>query len=581
MKFLSKLKLSNTRGGGTTATGTFAFLNWSIKTQLRIGFGALLLCAIGVGASGLFAASKVQTSVTTAKTANELLGDIPKLLNNAKDFDRTGTTESADAVRTDLATVSEHSTHLSKDKPEAAQRLLEVVDGLGSSFDTLTQTRKLHDTAVADLDALTANIAKTTSQAFEDYKALEAYRASLAITNEGKMNNLSKIAPRLGNMRIATILLEQEAAAFVATPDKASAKQLTDRVKTLGKDAKAVRRTAKSKDIKSGVKKLTKGSKSFEKLIKAHLKAGAPDTGGTVWKKTFQPAVTELTTNAQKIIEAAEAPVEELRKELRAFESASKEIALLSNKTQSIARNVLGVRSAYADYLNTSEDQAAQAFQGYLAQASSQLEELSKVRATAAKDTKDKAYRDLLNGPLKTLVEAGSTAFPQLDTTFAEVVSSTQAQHQSQKTFAEAANSLSEQVETISHTLGQTAVASASAARTQIIVTLAFALVLGIACVVVLTGAIIRPIRGLTSAMMKLQDGETDLDLSADSRSDEIGDMARAVGTFRDREQERVRLEAETEASAEAARQRQQSVDSLWPSSGTTSRLLSAPSTAI
>ena len=32
------------------------FFDWPIKTQLQIGFGAMLLCAIGVGAGGLFAA---------------------------------------------------------------------------------------------------------------------------------------------------------------------------------------------------------------------------------------------------------------------------------------------------------------------------------------------------------------------------------------------------------------------------------------------------------------------------------------------------------------------------------------------
>ncbi|MEP1932705.1 MAG: methyl-accepting chemotaxis protein [Roseibium sp.] len=550
-------------GSDASGSSQLPFLNWSIKSQLRIGFAAMLLCAIGVGASGFFAASKVQTSVTTAKTANELLGSIPGLLNNAQTFDQTGTNESAAAVRSNIVSLADQSSLLSKDQPEAAQRMTDVVAELELNFDNLTKTRQTRDTAVADLDTLTASLVETTNQVFEDYKALEAYRASLAITNEGKMNNLAKIAPRLANMRIASIILKQDAADFVKTVDETSAKKMADRVKELVKDAKAVRRTVKSKDIKAGVKKLAKAPKAFDTHIKNHMKNGLFDVAGRAWGTTFEPAVAEVADLTQKIIDAAEEPIKDLRAELKAFDTASAEIALMSNSTQSIARNVLGVRSAYSDYLNTTSDQAADTFQAYLGGAEEKLVDLDRTRVAAAKETTDKAYRDLLKGPLQTLVDASSNAIPELAATFEKVVSSTLAQQENQKAFTLAANALTQQAESISSGSGETAVGSASAAQTQILAALSIALVLGIACVVLLSGAIIRPIRGLTAAMQKLKDGETDLDLSADRRGDELGDMARAVGTFRDREHERVRLEAETEASAEAVRQRQQTVDNL------------------
>ncbi|MDN3720269.1 HAMP domain-containing methyl-accepting chemotaxis protein [Roseibium salinum] len=280
-------------------------------------------------------------------------------------------------------------------------------------------------------------------------------------------------------------------------------------------------------------------------------------------KPFFQPAVQELTGLASTIVNAAEAPIVELQDELRSFDQATTDIALLSNYTQSVARSVLGVRSAYSDYLNTTSEKAAATFQVYLSEAQAQLADLDKIRVSAAKYTSDKALADLLNGPLKTLVSAGHDALPKLDTTFADVVSTTAELRASETAFALAAEALTEEAETISATSGETAVLSGEAAQTQIVVTFGLALLLGIAFVVLLSGAIIRPIKDLTDAMLKLKDGDTDLSLPAARRKDELGQMAKAVATFCDRERERLRLEEETRAGEEQVRRRQQQVDAL------------------
>ena len=554
-----KKHTGSSTGGAEPAGKPRLFLDWSINTQLRIGFGAMLLCAIGVGAGGLIAGSQVKSSVTTAKSANELLGSVPQLQTHAQIFSRDGSSEAADAVETDISAITGESRDLAKDRPQAAAELETIVADLQDSFSRLRQTRTDRDTAAADLDTLTATMVATTNQAFEEFKKLAAYRSALAITNEGKMNDLSKVAPRLSDMRIASIVLAQEAEAFAANPDKALAKALGDRVKDLDKDAKAVRRTVKTKALKDDVKKLTKSSKAYAKLLKENLKSPTPNA----WEDNLKPATLALIALSDGIVKAAEEPIDALRKDLRSFDKASADIALLSNYTQSVARNVLGVRSAYADYLNTSSDEAANAFELYLTDARDELAALETVRNAAGKNTADKALTDLLNGPLKTLVEAGNQDLPKLGTSFATVKSATASLQASQQDFAAAAASLTGQAEAISTSSGETAVSSAVAAQTQISLTLALALALGIAFVVLLSIAIVRPIRSLTEAMQKLKEGDTELDLPAAIRKDEIGHMARAVGTFSDRERERMRLEAETATSQEQVRQRQDRVDTL------------------
>lgn len=540
-----------------------SFLNWPIKTQLQIGFGAMLLCSVGVGAGGYLAASQVQESVTTSKAASDLLGDIPPLLAGAEAFGRDGTEQTASVVEASINTLSASSDELARNKPEAAQQLTLAVSELEESFRNLKDTRSARDEAISNLDGLTSGLVDTTNEVFEQYKALEAYRLGLALNNEGKMNNLSKVAPRLADMRIAAIVLEQETKAFVNAPDKANAKALSERVKALDKDAKAVRRTVKTKTLRASVKDLTKAGKAFEKQIKAHLKTGASDGTAAVWSETFQPAVEQLVTLTTTIIAEAEAPIEELTAELRGFDKATADIALLSNFTQGVARNVLGVRSAYAEYLTTSSEASSAAFQTYLGETETQLDALEGIRQSSLQSTSDKAFLDLLNGPLNTLVTAGGEALPVLRATFADVVTNSAAQKAGQAQFATAASALSEQASTISRAAGLTAVSSAATARTQISIALLVALVIGVGFVVLLSGAIIRPLRSLTNAMRQLQEGKTDLDLTADSRKDEIGDMARAVGTFRDREVERVELEQQTQRDAETALKRQQAVDTL------------------
>ncbi|MBN9673570.1 methyl-accepting chemotaxis protein [Roseibium aggregatum] len=536
------------------------FFDWPVKTQLRIGFGAMLLCSIGVGAGGLIAASQVQESVKVAKTANELLGRIPELLTHGQIFSRDGTDTASAAVRAEIAAISQESQRLAAESPQAARTLTANIGDLETSFATLAQHRQDRDAATSSLDGLTMSLVETTNQAFQDYKALTAYRSAIAITNEGKMIELSKVAPRLGNMRIAMIVLEQEAAAFADSPDRQAAKALTKRLGALVKDAKAVRRTVKDAGIKADVKKLTRSVKGLEKLIKAQAKSGTPQDN---WRQDFQPAIAELTGLTGAILQAAEAPMEALKQNLREFDHATADIELLSNYSQGVARDVLGLRSAYSDYLNKPTPEIGEVFEAYLQETRTQLEDLSEVRDATAKNSSDKALTDLLNGPLKTLVEAGREALPKLEATFAQVMSTTASLRTSEESFALAAASLTEQAEAISASSGETAVATAESAQTQITATLIFALLLGVGFVFVLSGAIIRPLRDLTAAMLSLKEGKTDLDLPASRRSDEIGHMAKAVATFRDREGERLRLEEETRAGQEESQRRQQTVDRL------------------
>jgi methyl-accepting chemotaxis protein len=83
----------------------------------------------------------------------------------------------------------------------------------------------------------------------------------------------------------------------------------------------------------------------------------------------------------------------------------------------------------------------------------------------------------------------------------------------------------------------------------------AIAVLAGIALVLTLKG----PIGQITGAMRRLADGFLDTGISGENRADEIGDMARALGVFKENALSKIRIEEESEqqrAAAEADRAR-------------------------
>ncbi|WP_294642335.1 methyl-accepting chemotaxis protein, partial [uncultured Aureimonas sp.] len=73
-----------------------------------------------------------------------------------------------------------------------------------------------------------------------------------------------------------------------------------------------------------------------------------------------------------------------------------------------------------------------------------------------------------------------------------------------------------------------------------------------------------RPLRRMTGVVARLADGDTSVDIPFADRKEEIGNLASAMGVFRDGLVERRRLEAETTAAREAqaaSRDRQAAID--------------------
>ena len=105
--------------------------------------------------------------------------------------------------------------------------------------------------------------------------------------------------------------------------------------------------------------------------------------------------------------------------------------------------------------------------------------------------------------------------------------------------------------------------ASADQTSTMMIGISAGALVLGLALAFLIARSIVRPVKSLTKGMHELADGNFDVVLAGLDRRDEVGEIARAVETFKVKSAEKAKAEAEAnadrdlkEAAARAERDR-------------------------
>jgi methyl-accepting chemotaxis protein len=102
--------------------------------------------------------------------------------------------------------------------------------------------------------------------------------------------------------------------------------------------------------------------------------------------------------------------------------------------------------------------------------------------------------------------------------------------------------------------LGTEADATMKQANATMIAVAIAAVILGLLIAFVIARGIVRPVSGLTSGMKELAGGNFDVVLPGLDRSDEIGEMAQAVETFKVLAAEKAKREAE-EKQAEEARQ--------------------------
>ncbi|WP_417690915.1 methyl-accepting chemotaxis protein [Roseibium sp.] len=531
----------------------------SVRTQFLGGLGIMFLCAAGVGASGLFAASQVQNTVRTAKEASEIQGQLPGLLTDVSDFELTGTQASAEAVRTNISKITSQTENLAIISPDQTSSLADLTSGLNTSFENLARTRQERDQAVADLNTLTSNLVTHANTAFDRIGKLLERRKAVAMVNEGSLHKLSGVVPRMSNLRVGVVMLQKDLPILALQPDAAIAKTVLDQISQVEKDAKAIRRAVKTDETKALVKELQTTTKSLTKAVAAHSKAGSSSADANM----FTPELATLSGHIKQLATAVDTPMKEMSIDLKSFNDESSALAYLSTNTQTLARSAFSMKSLYANYLKQQNATTAEELAQEAALISTVRENMATTKSATQVVTHDREVENALKEAVTPLLETANLVSQQLGGTFARVAEVETHLQNADEAFTGAVTGLAETARLISSRSGELAVNSGQKAQIEIVAALIAAVVISALLAYMLSRSIISPLRSLTTAMGLLRDGQTDLTIPAEHRQDEIGDMARAVGTFCEREHERHRLEAEQHKTDAAATARQARIDAL------------------
>lgn len=170
------------------------------------------------------------------------------------------------------------------------------------------------------------------------------------------------------------------------------------------------------------------------------------------------------------------------------------------------------------------------------------------------------------------LAQDALTAIEAYRTAFAEAYHTIQARNELVESgldrigpaLVDAAEMFRQEAEAAQDRLGTAAVATMDDAIALMLLASATGLVLGILAAALIGTGVSRPVRRMTEAMRRLARGETELEIPARDRANEIGQMAKALVVFRDNAREMKRLEADkAEAEARAAAEKRAALTDL------------------
>ena len=273
---------------------------------------------------------------------------------------------------------------------------------------------------------------------------------------------------------------------------------------------------------------------SFDKVTRENVPQRA-------WAARLENQVQSTQTKIfQSLVwQAANAPEENQRQAREAVVDALKEVdAIMAER-----RDIFGVEAVDDEALNISQDRPADLVAGELEDA---------VRDLSHKD----ALRNLLWAlelRLRPYIEAVSRTRSMQSTAFTAAVSFANSSQQAFDQVQSTVEMLQERMNAATERQSAAVDASFTMAERAIIGACLGALIVLSLIAFVVGNRIANPIHRITAAMRELAGGDTEIVVPERGRSDEVGDMAEALGVFQENAREVARLAAQEEENRRQA----------------------------
>ncbi|MBP1861912.1 methyl-accepting chemotaxis protein [Rhizobium herbae] len=521
--------------------GAFMFIDkilarFKIQTKVLLFILPFVVSICAVGITGLYASGLLQGRMEISNSVlqslsgfKDVYAGMNSFLQNTSEATRQAVVEKLQAQQTVLS-----DTLTQVNDEEGRRQLQEAVDGSTKIGDRVGQLWTLYEQEVALRKSISASLGSLLG---EQMKVLEEATKMERVVrkDEEAAKSILREADRLTSSS-DTLVAFMSAFAKAATPE--------DKIKLVSSSYGDL--TKVQRKITSGLPANQKAVAETFKTTVAEIKA-LIDTGDLSEDNAtaIGRLVARFRQNSIQLQTAATVKMRDATATFGKLDGPLVKAGAVLTDTRKLVNSVYSIRIAAASFLEKSDEDGRKR----LAREFSIMGQDVQSLAGTAGDLK--FFSDLV-GSLNPIIE-------KMNTDSAALVDI------SKKRGEEFSAAAAE----IDHIWGQlTAFAegqktTASVERDKANQVSVFATVIGILIALLAGGALVLTLKGpigqITAAMRRLADGALDTSIDGGARRDEIGDMARALGVFKENALSKVRIEAESEeqrAQAEAERTR-------------------------
>ncbi|PYE44120.1 methyl-accepting chemotaxis protein [Rhizobium sp. PP-F2F-G20b] len=497
-----------------------------IQTKVLVLVTPFVLSITAVGITGLYTSGLLQGRMEISNSVLQSLSGFKEVFSAMSRFLMQPSPETHDAARRELS--------------DEIANLKTMADGLRAETDVTRLDEALAQSAsiAANIETLWAlqtdreRIATTVGASTEELLAVQAAAGKQAFVLLASAKTLEKSAK--SDLKTALQVGALGSAAQTLATQATAAVSDADRIKAIKTGLPAV-----STALDATIKALGKVSLPAVDALKPQM-AAVSDAAAKAGTDPFAAGnlVTALASLDRAAAAIKTASDEALRNAVSALAAAEGEIAKadrVGNKLRAIVGNANQIRVVFAELAAVPDEGGVKTVQQALYAYGKEMEGL----ATAVPGDTVLAALPAKAKPALTSLEANALALvalsqkqrsefdaaaAQIDGTWTLLTEFAENQKQSAGTEREQANTIS---------LGAT------------LAGILIALLAGTALVMTLKG----PIGQITAAMRRLADGALDTSITGENRSDEIGDMARALSVFKGNALTKVSMEEQAEAT--------------------------------
>ena len=496
-----------------------------IQTQVMVFIVPFVFSIMAVGATGFYASSLLQGRMDISNSVLQSLSGFRDLSAAMGEFLASATQENRDVVTRKLADqrvlLKSGIDKLAADRSgqQELEQALSSIDGISARMDTLWQLQETRSALFTDLQKAQSIVVSSQTDIVEGSKVLQ--RA--ADMQEDEARNTLGDAQRISDFASFAQSLNDkaQAAAPIGGPDMEElARQQRIVGMALGGEAPEAKKAID--DAIASLKPLVEASSQTEESTAglrnatSHIVGRLPELQEVASRRV--KAVTDKAAETAKTVERAKTSQRDGQKLTTSayviqIVMAKLTLAPTDANLQRLSQEIAAVRKGLDTLISNAGGVA-------------QFDNL-KAKLLPALDKMQKAATDLVRISAQRQDEFHLAA-ADVDRMWSQLTAFAEVQRQ---------NAAEERADANSMSLGTT------------ILGVVIAILAGVGLTVTLKG----PINQITSAMRRLADGKLETSIVGDSRADEIGDMARALGVFKNNAIAKVEIEERSEVERSRA----------------------------